>query len=174
MDMPTTLLVPALLSRTELHALVWAEPLSHLARRFGISDQSLAKLCDRFDIPRPRPGHWNKVAAGKRIAVPVLPPARTGMDDKVTITPVSRMVLRRQLRTPLSRRPTRMAKRCAWPIGFRIRTPSLPAGLQIEGRRPPGEGWSMTSSPSSTATASDAFSNRLVDGAKLNWRGISS
>ena len=88
MDMPTTLLVPALLSRTELHALVWAEPLRHLAGRFGISDQSLAKLCDRFDIPRPRPGHWNKVAAGKRIAVPVLPPARTGMDEKITITPV--------------------------------------------------------------------------------------
>jgi hypothetical protein len=87
MDMPTTLLVPALLSRTELHALVWAEPLRHLARRFGISDQSLAKLCDCFDIPRPRPGHWNKVAAGKEIAVPALPPATAGMDEKITITP---------------------------------------------------------------------------------------
>jgi hypothetical protein len=88
MDMPTTPLAPALLSRTELHALVWAKPLRHLARRFGISDQSLAKLCDRFDIPRPRPGHWNKVAAGKRIAVPVLPPARTGTDEKITMTAV--------------------------------------------------------------------------------------
>lgn len=88
MDMPTTLLVPALLSRTELHALVWAEPLRHLARRFGISDQSLAKLCDRFDIPRPRPGHWNKVAAGKEVAVAALPPAKAGMDEKIEITPV--------------------------------------------------------------------------------------
>lgn len=87
MDMPTTPLVPALLSRTELHALVWAEPLRHLAKRFGISDQSLAKLCDRFDIPRPRPGHWNKVAAGKEIAVPVLPPPMTGMDERITIAP---------------------------------------------------------------------------------------
>lgn len=87
MDMPTTQLVPALLSRTELHALVWAEPLRHLAGRFGISDQSLAKLCDRFDIPRPRPGHWNKVAAGKKISVPALPPARTGLDEKIEITP---------------------------------------------------------------------------------------
>ncbi len=87
MDMPTTQLVPALLSRTELHALVWAEPLRHLARRFGISDQILAKLCDRFDIPRPRPGHWNQVAAGKKIAVPPLPPAKAGMDKKIEITP---------------------------------------------------------------------------------------
>lgn len=87
MDMPTTPLVPTLLSRTELHALVWAEPLRHLARRFGISDQSLAKLCDRFDIPRPRPGHWNKVAAGKEIAAPVLSPAKSGMDEKIEITP---------------------------------------------------------------------------------------
>lgn len=87
MDMPTTPSVPALLSRTELQALVWAEPLRHLARRFGISDQSLAKICDRFDIPRPRPGHWNKVAAGREIAVPALPPAKAGMDEKIEITP---------------------------------------------------------------------------------------
>ena len=86
MDMPTTLLDRALLSRTELHALVWAEPLRHLAGRFSISDQSLAKLCDRLDIPRPRPGHWNKVAAGKEIAVPALPPAKAGMDEKIEIT----------------------------------------------------------------------------------------
>ena len=87
MDMPATQLVPALLSRTELHALVWAEPLRHLAGRFGISDQSLAKLCDGFNIPRPRPGHWNKVAAGKEIAVPALPLAKVGMDEKIEITP---------------------------------------------------------------------------------------
>lgn len=89
MDMPTTQLASALLSRTELHALVWAEPLRHLARRFGVSDQCLAKLCDRFDIPRPRPGHWNKVAAGKEIAMPALPPAKAGMDETIEITPQS-------------------------------------------------------------------------------------
>jgi hypothetical protein len=82
-------MVPALLSRTELHALVWAEPLRHLARRFGISDQCLAKICDRFDIPRPRPGHWTKVAAGREIAMPVLPPAKAGMDETIEITPRS-------------------------------------------------------------------------------------
>jgi hypothetical protein len=89
MDMPTTQLAPVLLSRTELHALVWAEPLRHLARRFGISDQILAKLCERFDIPRPRPGHWNKVAAGKEIAMPALPPAKAGIDETIEITPQS-------------------------------------------------------------------------------------
>lgn len=87
MDMPTTQLVPALLSRTELHALVWAEPLRHVARRFGISDQSLAKLCDRFNIPRPRPGHWTKVAVGREIAVPALPPTKAGIDENIEITP---------------------------------------------------------------------------------------
>ncbi|RYM07441.1 hypothetical protein EWH12_19075 [Sphingobium cupriresistens] len=78
-----------MLSRTELHALVWAEPLRHLARRFGVSDQCLAKLCDRFDIPRPRPGHWNKVAVGREIAMPALPPAKAGMDETIEITPQS-------------------------------------------------------------------------------------
>lgn len=76
---------PASLTRQELYVLVWAHPVSHLAKRFGISGQGLAKICDRFDIPRPRAGHWNKVAAGKDIAMPALPPARTGMDEMVTI-----------------------------------------------------------------------------------------
>jgi hypothetical protein len=78
---------PASLTRQELHALVWAHPVSHLAKRFGISDQGLAKICDRFDIPRPRAGHWNKIAAGKGIATPALPPARTGTDETITIVP---------------------------------------------------------------------------------------
>jgi hypothetical protein len=125
-------LVPALLSRTELHALVWAEPLRHLARRFGISDQCLAKLCDRFDIPRPRPGHWNKVAVGTEIAMPVPPPAKAGMDETIEITPQSAggTAIEEAL---LLRLPAGMGKRCAWRSDSRIRILSLPDGLQIGG-----------------------------------------
>lgn len=49
------------LKREELFELVWAEPLSRLAQKFGISDVGLAKICKRLQIPRPQQGHWVRV-----------------------------------------------------------------------------------------------------------------
>lgn len=63
--------------------------MSHLAKRFGISDQSLAKICKRFDVPRPRQGHWNKLAAGKPVETIALPPASAGLDPTIRISPSS-------------------------------------------------------------------------------------
>lgn len=80
---------PTSLTRQELHALVWAHPVSHLAKRFGISDQGLAKICDRFEVPRPVQGHWNKLAAGKPVITRALPPAGPGMDETIRIVPVA-------------------------------------------------------------------------------------
>ena len=50
-------------SREELHQLVWEFPGTHLAKRFGISDVALAKICRRLDVPRPPPGWWARKAA---------------------------------------------------------------------------------------------------------------
>jgi hypothetical protein len=80
---------PTSLTRQELYGLVWAHPVTHLAKRFGISDQGLAKICDRFDIPRPAQGHWNKLAAGKPVTTRPLPPARSDMAKTIRVTPVS-------------------------------------------------------------------------------------
>jgi hypothetical protein len=77
----------ASLTREELYALVWAEPMSHLAKRFGVSDQGLAKICDRYDVPRPKQGHWNKLAVGKPVETRALPPARTGESVTIRIIP---------------------------------------------------------------------------------------
>lgn len=63
--------------------------MSHLAKKFGISDQGLAKICKRFDVPRPRQGHWNKLAAGKPVETMVLPPAPSGGDPTIRISPSS-------------------------------------------------------------------------------------
>ena len=35
------------LTRDELYAQVWAVPISKLARRYGLSDRGLVKICDR-------------------------------------------------------------------------------------------------------------------------------
>jgi hypothetical protein len=50
--------------RSELYALVWSEPLRHLAPRFGLSDSGLGKICTRHDIPIPYRGYWAKRLAG--------------------------------------------------------------------------------------------------------------
>lgn len=54
------------LSREELYNLIWAEPVSRLAKRYGLSDYQFRQLCTRLSIPMPRQGHWNKQRAGER------------------------------------------------------------------------------------------------------------
>ena len=55
-----------ILSRRRLFELVWAKPMTELAHQFGVQPKHLARACDRHDVPRPRPGHWQKLAHGKR------------------------------------------------------------------------------------------------------------
>lgn len=72
-------------SRQDLYDLVWAELVSVVAKRFGISDVGLAKLCRRHDIPLPPRGHWAKVAAGKRTGSrPELPQRGIAMPDDIS------------------------------------------------------------------------------------------
>ncbi len=61
------------LSREELFELVWAAPSSSLAKELGISDVALGKLCLREQVPKPPPGYWAKVRAGRSPRRPRLP-----------------------------------------------------------------------------------------------------
>lgn len=63
----------ATLTRHELYELVWAEAVSHVAKRYSLSGAGLRKICLRHDIPVPPRGHWAKVAAGQKIKRPALP-----------------------------------------------------------------------------------------------------
>jgi hypothetical protein len=71
------------LTRDELHALVWSEPMQRLARRFGISDVALAKRCRKVDIPLPGRGYWAGKSAGQRVRVRPLPKAPLGVPDDI-------------------------------------------------------------------------------------------
>lgn len=68
------------LSREELYELVWSEPMSTLAARFGISDNGLRKRCKAMNVPTPSRGYWEKVKGGRRVrkAPLLLPPATDG------------------------------------------------------------------------------------------------
>jgi hypothetical protein len=53
------------LTRESLYELVWSEPMSQLAKEFGITDVALAKRCRVVDVPIPYRGYWARKAAGQ-------------------------------------------------------------------------------------------------------------
>lgn len=55
------------ITRKELYEKVWTKPMVSLAKEFGISDRGLAKICTRYDIPRPGLGYWAKLEYGKKV-----------------------------------------------------------------------------------------------------------
>lgn len=60
-------------SRVELFELVWAKPMTHLAKELGLSDVGLRKICVKFGIPLPLRGHWARLQVGKQDPRPELP-----------------------------------------------------------------------------------------------------
>lgn len=76
-----------LISRSELHDLIWTTPAHKLAKEFGLSGRGLGKLCARHEIPCPPRGYWARVAAGqpaRRRAL--LKPSKPGL-EKIHIHP---------------------------------------------------------------------------------------
>jgi len=71
------------LSRRRLFELVWEKPMTQLAHDFGVNAKHLARACDRHDIPRPRPGHWQKLAYGRPSLIVDLPEEHFNVDSPV-------------------------------------------------------------------------------------------
>jgi hypothetical protein len=69
------------LTRKELYDLVWAEPLSRLAKKYKISDNGLRKICKRMNIPIPAMGHWQKIQYNKQVIITKLPAKYEGKDE---------------------------------------------------------------------------------------------
>jgi hypothetical protein len=61
--------------RERLYKEVWSEPVLAVAKKYGLSDVGLAKICKKLNIPRPGLGYWAKKSAGKNVGKPPpLPP----------------------------------------------------------------------------------------------------
>ncbi|MHB9130397.1 MAG: hypothetical protein ACYDBB_04805 [Armatimonadota bacterium] len=58
--------------RTTLYQQVWAEPVTHVAKRYGVSDVMIRKVCRRLHVPLPPRGYWAKRYAGKPVEHPPL------------------------------------------------------------------------------------------------------
>lgn len=63
------------IDRDDLYQRVWSMPVTKLAKQFDISDVGLAKACRKAGIPLPPVGYWTKVAHGKKVTRPALPPS---------------------------------------------------------------------------------------------------
>jgi len=75
------------LTREEIYALVWSEPITALAKRFLMTEYQLRQLCIRWSVPLPRQFHWKKVRAGEWIEPPPLPLHHKG-ESTVTVNMV--------------------------------------------------------------------------------------
>ena len=59
--------------RAKLYEEVWVEAVTTVAKRYGISDVALRKICRKLAVPLPPLGYWAKIAAGKKLPTPPLP-----------------------------------------------------------------------------------------------------
>src|SRR5258708_29640975 len=63
--------------RAKLYEEVWVEAVTTVAKRYGISDVALRKICRKLAVPLPPLGYWAKIAAGKKLPTPSLPKYRS-------------------------------------------------------------------------------------------------
>jgi hypothetical protein len=63
-------------NREELYDEVWSTPMQKVAKKYGISDVGLAKVCRKLAIPVPGRGHWAKKEAGQAVKQLPLPPLK--------------------------------------------------------------------------------------------------
>lgn len=55
------------IERTKLYEEVWNEPMTKVAKVYGLSDVGLRKICVKLEVPCPPRGYWAQLAAGKKI-----------------------------------------------------------------------------------------------------------
>ena len=61
--------------RKRLYDELWSEPTQKVARRYGISDVALSKVCKQLHVPKPPRGYWARKEAGRPLPRrPRLPP----------------------------------------------------------------------------------------------------
>lgn len=52
-------------TREQLYAEVWAQPMTTVAQKYEVSSNYLARICERLKVPRPPRGYWQQRAVGR-------------------------------------------------------------------------------------------------------------
>lgn len=118
-------------AREKLYEEVWAEPMTTVAKRYGVSSSFLARVCERLKVPRPPPGYWAQLAVGRAEEQPALPEALPG-----DVLEWSRKGEPRAKQKPLGTHPKAPRKR----VGERPAQHPILSGAKaaFEKSRPPG------------------------------------
>lgn len=61
------------IERNQLYELVWSKPMTEVAEQFEVSDKSIAKICDKLNVPYPEVGYWRKIEVGEKPSKRLLP-----------------------------------------------------------------------------------------------------
>jgi len=59
--------------RKQLYEEVWSQPMTRIAKVYGVSDSAVRKACVKLNVPTPGVGYWAKLAYGKAPVRPALP-----------------------------------------------------------------------------------------------------
>ncbi|AVR46779.1 hypothetical protein C7S20_16760 [Christiangramia fulva] len=49
----------------DIYELIWSKPINQLIQELGCSYNELKKICEEYNIPTPKNGHWIKLKFGK-------------------------------------------------------------------------------------------------------------
>ena len=93
-------------TREDLYALVWAEPMLKVAAKFEVSSSYMARVCALMIVPRPERGYWAKLVVSKAPPKLELPDARPG-DQMIW----NRSGVPQPIKRPLPRPPAMKPKR---------------------------------------------------------------
>ena len=94
------------MTREELYGVVWAKPMTEVARDFQISDRAMAKVCAKKQVPVPHRGYWAKKNAGMNVPKPPLPEfvVKPPKEVKVRVTPAQQPPEKRKVVTAYEER----------------------------------------------------------------------
>ena len=76
---------PIRVERQVLYEQVWAQPMTKVAKEYGISNVALAKICKKLNVPCPWRGYWRRKETGKAVRQLPLPPNADPTKQAVTI-----------------------------------------------------------------------------------------
>lgn len=72
--------------REELYKLVWAEPMTIVCKKYGLTDNGLRKQCKSMFIPTPPVGYWTKLKYGKDPKIIPLPKVSEGNKQSIELS----------------------------------------------------------------------------------------
>jgi hypothetical protein len=128
------------IDRQSLYEAVWADPVTIVADRYGLSDVGLAKICRRLSIPLPSRGYWAKIKAGKIMARAPLPKLDPPQSRVLTLNELNPMQMEARSTTKQKEREIReSASSVVVPVSLDAPHPLVKIAAQRLKQR---DGWS--------------------------------